>query len=332
MSNPSNPINKGTQEGQTTGTARVGAVTSGGVRPATGGGPSGQVVHDVRLTGRRWWQEVGWRHIVGLLALAYALIPIVYILSASFNPIGSVSSTSVIPSDFSLVNYQSLFDNPSRPFPRWFANTLLVASVVVVGQVFCSSLAAYAFSRFRFQGRRGGLLTLLLIQMFPQFLATVALFQLFTTVGEVMPAIGLDTLLGYILLLMGGALGQVWLIKGFFDSVPKELDEAAKIDGAGHAQVYFKIILPLVRPIIAVTSLLALVGVMGEFLLASIFLRATPNKTLAVGLYGVLDADRSNNLGWFAAAAVLTAIPVVLLFQYLQKYIVGGITAGAVKG
>lgn len=284
------------------------------------------------LHGARWWRELGWRHIVGVIAIVYALIPILYIISASFNPLGSVSSTSVIPTTFSTVNYEELFTNPSRPFPRWFANTLLVAVVVVAGQVFCSALAAYAFSRFRFRGRRGGLLTLLLIQMFPQFLAAVALFQLFTALGEVVPAIGLDTLLGYILVLMGGALGQVWLIKGFFDSVPKELDEAAKIDGAGHAQVYFKIILPLVRPILAITGLLALVGVIGEFILASIFLRATPIKTLATGLYGVLDADRSNNLGWFAAAAVLTAIPVVLLFQYLQKYIVGGITAGAVKG
>ncbi|NTW41373.1 MAG: sugar ABC transporter permease [Cellulomonadaceae bacterium] len=289
-------------------------------------------INEVKLRGARWWREIGWRHIVGLIAIVYALIPILYIVSASFNPLGSVASTSVIPTQFSLVNYENLFNNPSRPFAQWFANTMIIAVIVVFSQVFMSALAAYAFSRFRFKGRRGGLLTLLLIQMFPQFLATVALFQMFTAIGDVMPAIGLDTLAAYILVLMGGALGQVWLIKGFFDSVPKELDEAAKIDGAGHAQVYFKIILPLVRPILAVTGLLAFVGVIGEFLLASIFLRATPIKTLAVGMYTVIDADRSGNLGWFAAAAVLTSIPVVLLFQYLQKYIVGGITAGAVKG
>jgi arabinogalactan oligomer/maltooligosaccharide transport system permease protein len=292
----------------------------------------GQQLRGDSLKGGRWWSQVGWRHVVGALAIVYALIPVLYIISASLNPLGSVSSTSVIPTTVSTVNYEALFNNPSRPFPRWFANTLIVAVVVVGAQIFASALAAYAFSRFRFKGRRGGLMTLLLIQMFPQFLAAVALFTMFTEIGEVVPAAGLDTLLGYILVLMGGALGNVWLIKGFFDSVPMELDEAAKIDGAGHAQVYFKIILPLVRPILAVTGLLAFVGVIGEFLLASIFLRATPVKTLATGLFGVLDADRSNNLGWFAAAAVLTAIPVVALFQYLQKYIVGGITAGAVKG
>lgn len=296
-----------------------------------GGGPVQELRGD-ELSGARWWSEVGWRHIVGVVAIVYAVIPILYIVSASLNPLGSVASTSIIPSTFSTVNYEALFGDPNRPFARWFLNTLIVAVVVVLGQVFFSALAAYAFSRFRFKGRRGGLLTLLLIQMFPQFLAAVALFQLFTQVGEVIPGIGLDTLAGYTLLLLGGALGQVWLIKGFFDSVPKELDEAATIDGCGHAQVYFKIILPLVRPILAVTGLLSFVGVIGEYIMASIFLRETTVKTLAVGMYGIIEGDRSNNLGVFAAAAVLTAVPVILLFQYLQRFIVGGITAGAVKG
>jgi arabinogalactan oligomer/maltooligosaccharide transport system permease protein len=276
---------------------------------------------------------VGWRHVVGIVAIVYAVIPILYIASASLNPVGSVSSTSIIPRAVSGVNYAEIFSgDPNRPFVRWFLNTLVVALVVVLVSLFCSALAAYAFSRFRFTGRRGGLLTLLLIQMFPQFLAAAALFTLFTSLGEVIPAIGLDTLAGYTLVLLGGALGQVWLIKGFFDSIPRELDEAAVIDGATHTQVYFKIILPLVRPVLAVTGLLAFVSVLGEFILASIFLRDTQVKTLAVGLYGLLDSDRSNNLGVFAAAAVITAVPVILLFQYLQKYIVGGITSGAVKG
>lgn len=297
-----------------------------------GGGGTPPAIGQPKLSGARWWREVGWRHVVGVVAIVYAVIPVLYVVSASLNPIGSVSSTGLIPTEVSLVHFQELFSTPSRPFARWYLNSMLVAVVVVVGQVFFSALAAYAFSRFRFRGRRGGLLALLLIQMFPQFLAVVALFQLFSAVGEVIPALGVDTLSGYVLVLLGGALGHVWLIKGFFDSVPKELDEAAKIDGAGHAQVFFQIILPLVRPILAVTALLSFVGVIGEFLLASIFLRETAVKTLAVGMYTVLDADRSNNLGWFAAAAVLVSVPVVLLFQYLQKYIVGGMTAGAVKG
>lgn len=299
--------------------------------PALADGPRA-LAPQVKLKGARWWREVGWRHAVGLVAVVFAVFPILYIVSAALNPIGSITSTSLIPTQVSLVNFESILTDPNRPFLRWFANTLILCVVVPLGQVFCSALAAYAFSRFRFTGRRPGLLTLLLIQLFPQFLAAVALFTMFTEIGEVVPALGLNTLLGYALVLMGGALGQVWLIKGFFDAIPRELDEAAIMDGAGHATIYFRIILPLVRPILAVTGLLAFIGIISEFLLASIFLTGNDSKTLAIGLYGIIDADRSNNLGVFAAGALLAAIPVILLFQYLQRYIVGGLTAGAVKG
>ena len=279
----------------------------------------------------RWWREIGWRHCVGVGAVLFAIVPVAYVVSAAFNPLGTVASTGVIPRHLSLVNFRSLFDDPSRPFARWLVNTLVVCVVVTFAQVFCSALAAYAFSRLRFRGRRGGQLTLLLIQMFPQFLAIIALYSMFTTLGEVVPKLGLNTLLGYCLVLMGGSLGQVWLIKGFFDTIPRQLDEAARMDGAGHATIFFRIILPLARPVLAVTGLLAFVSVIGEFLMASIFLTDTQVKTLAVGLYGIIAADRSNNLGVFAAGALLTALPVVLLFQYLQRYIVGGLTAGSVK-
>jgi arabinogalactan oligomer/maltooligosaccharide transport system permease protein len=284
-----------------------------------------------KLSTGRWWREVGWRHIGGGVAIVFAVVPVLYIVSAAVNPLGTVVSTDVIPTSFSLVHFRSLFEDPARPFLRWLLNTLIVCAVVTAGQVFCSALAAYAFSRFRFRGRRGGLLSLLLVQMFPQFLAVVALFSIFTEIGEVVPGLGLNTILGYSLVLMGGALSHVWLLKGFFDTIPRQLDEAAVMDGAGHATVYFRIILPLARPILAVTALLAFVGVIGEFLVASIFLTDTQVKTLSVGLYGIIAADRSNNLGVFAAGALMTALPVVLLFQFLQRYIVGGLTAGSVK-
>lgn len=312
--------------------AGVAAATARPVLAAPGGGRPHEPVPEVRIRGARWWREIGWRHVVGLVAVVWALFPILYIVSAAFNPLGSVVATGIIPSQISLTNFDKLLSDPSRPFARWMANTLLVCVVVTFVQLACSTAAAYAFSRFRFRGRRGGLLALLLIQMFPQFLAAVAIFSMFTTIGEVVPSVGLNTLLGYMLVLFGGALGQVWLIKGFFDSVPKDLDEAARMDGAGHATIFFKIILPLVRPILAVTGLLVFIAVINEFLLASIFLRDTDVKTVAVGLYGIIDADRSNNLGVFAAGALLTALPVVLLFQFLQRFIVGGITAGSVKG
>ena len=281
--------------------------------------------------GKRWWREVGWRHVVGLVGVVFAGFPVLYIISAAFNPLGSVATTEIIPTTFSLVNFETLLGGSKGPFGIWYLNTIVLCTVVSVAQVLLSTLAAYAFSRFRFYGRRGGLLALLLVQMFPQFLAVVALFLMIAKFGEVVPAIGLNTLAGYALVLMGGALGQVWLIKGFFDSIPHELDEAARIDGAGHFRTFTSIILPLIRPVLAVTGLLVFVSVIGEYILASIFLTDNSVKTLAVGMFGIIAGDRSNNLGVFAAGSVMIALPVLLLFLYLQKFIVGGLTAGSVK-
>ena len=151
--------------------------------PNQGALRSAEGIAEVKLTGAKWWSQVGWRHVVGLLAIAFAVFPVLYIVSAAFNPAGTVVATGIIPSDFSLVHFQSLFNDSSRPFARWFGNTLLICTLVTFGQVFCSALGAYAFSRFRFRGRRGGLLALLLIQMFPQFLAVVALYLMFTQLG-----------------------------------------------------------------------------------------------------------------------------------------------------
>lgn len=285
-----------------------------------------------RMPFGRWLTEIGWRHIVGILAVVFAVFPILFIISASVNPLGTVSSTGLIPRDVSLEHYRTLLSGERAPFLRWYLNTIIVCVVVAVAQVFLSVLAAYAFSRFRFAGRRAGLLSLLLVMMFPAILSMIAVYSMISGLGQAVPILGLDSLPGYIIVLLGGSLGQVWLIKGFFDTVPKELDEAAIIDGCSHWQVFSRILLPALVPILATTLLLSLVGVMSEFLLGSIFLTSDKNKTLAVGLYGMLAGDRSNNLGVFAAGSVMIMVPVILLYQFLQRFIVGGSTEGAVKG
>jgi len=280
----------------------------------------------------RWLTQVGWRHAVGVLAVAFSLFPILFVLSAAVNPLGTLSSTELVPTrGVSLENFTGLFERTA--FARWFLNSLLLAGVASFASVFLSALAAYAFSRMRFAGRRIGLLALLLIQMFPQFLAIVAIFLIFSTVTELWPAIGFNTPWGLFLLYMGTALGvNTWLMKGFFDTVPRELDESATMDGASHAQVFFRIMLPLVAPILAVAGLLAFIGTINEFLMANVFLTDTNSKTLAVGMWGLVAGERNNNFGIFAAGTLLTAIPTVLVFQFLQRYIVSGLTAGAVKG
>lgn len=278
-----------------------------------------------------WLRQVGWRHAVGLVALFFALFPIVFVLSAALNPLGTLSSTSLIPSGAGTGNFRRLF--AETRFATWFGNTLLIGMTAAVSSMFMSACAAYAFSRYRFRGRRMGLLSLLLVQMFPQNLAVVALYLMFTSITDYYPRIGLNTSWALILLYLGAALSvNTWLMKGFFDSIPKELDESAKVDGATHSQIFFGIILPLVVPILAVTGLIGFITAVNEFILANVFLTDAGSKTLAVGLYGLVAGERNNNFGIFCAGSLLTAIPTVALFQFLQRYIVGGLTAGAVKG
>ena len=279
----------------------------------------------------RWLTRVGWRHAVGLLAVAFSVFPILFVISAALNPLGTLSSTSLIPTGATLRNATNLFDRTE--FGHWYLNSIVISGVSAFAAVFLSLLAAYAFSRMRFAGRRVGLLALLLIQMFPQFLAIVTIFLLFSRIGDFWPAVGLNTSWGLILLYLGGALGvNTWLMKGFLDTVPKELNESATMDGASHAQAFFQIILPLVTPIVAVTGLLAFIGVINEFIMASVFLTQPASKTLAVGLYGLVSGERNNNFGLFCVGSLLTAIPTLLVFQLLQRYIVSGLTSGAVKG
>jgi arabinogalactan oligomer/maltooligosaccharide transport system permease protein len=271
------------------------------------------------------------RHAIAVLAVLFSLFPIVFVLSAALNPLGTLSSTSAVPTGASLTNVRDLFNG--TPFWHWYLNSTVIAVVSSAAAVFLSVLAAYAFSRMRFAGRRTGLLALLLIQMFPQFLAIVTIYLMFTTIGGYWPAFGFNAPWGLIILYLGGALGaNTWLMKGFLDTVPRELDESAVIDGASHVQIFFRIILPLVAPILAVVGLLVFIGTINEFLMASVFLKDPESKTLSVGLFGLIAGSRDANFGMFCAGSLLTAVPTVGVFLFLQRYIVSGLTAGAVKG
>jgi ABC-type spermidine/putrescine transport system permease subunit II len=186
------------------------------------------------------------RYLAIALALIFALFPIWFIVAAAINPAGNLNTTfSWIPNGISLANYGDLTD--ARPFWSWYKNTLIIAGFGSLFAVFIGVCAAYAFSRLRFAGRRPGLMTLLLIQMFPSLLTFVALLRTFAELGDVIPQIGTQHSAGLILAYLGGAMGgNVWLLKGYFDTVPKELDEAAKVDGASHARIFFTITLPLI--------------------------------------------------------------------------------------
>jgi arabinogalactan oligomer/maltooligosaccharide transport system permease protein len=259
------------------------------------------------------------------------LFPLLYILSASLNPSGTLTGSNELFRAFSLQNYVDLLTDPGRPFLRWWLNTILVASVTAVASVMLCALAAYAFSRLRFTGRRFGLGTLVITQMFPQFLGVVAIFLMLAAIGNAVPALGLNSLLGLIVVYLGGALGvNTYLMYGYFNTIPREIDEAAKLDGAGHARIFFTIILRLVGPILVIVGMLVFVATSGEFVIASVILSDSDMQTAAVGLYGMMSF-RNDNWGAFAAGAVLTALPVMVIFLYAQKYIVSGLFAGSGK-
>lgn len=282
----------------------------------------------------KWFRRVGWRHVVGLAALAFALFPVLFIISSSLNAAGTLNSSGLLPSEVSLINYRELLNGTEAPFLNWFFNTIYVAGGAAVLNTGLAAFASFAFSRMRFAGRRTGLLGLLLIQMFPTTLLFVALFVFVTDIGGVFPGLGLGSRTMLLIIYLGGALGvNAWLIKGYFDTIPRDLDESARIDGASHAQVFFRIILPLAAPILAVVALITFVFTLNEFLVASVVLGQgdSENFTLAVGMFRFIDGQ-GGEWGQFAAGSVMSGFPVVLLFLFLQKYIVSGLTAGSVKG
>ena len=280
----------------------------------------------------QWAKEVGWKHIIAWMMIIYAIFPILYIISTSLTDFGGIENAALFQ-QFHYQNYIDLFNDPSYPFAKWMMNTVIIAGSTAILSVFISACAAYAFSRLRFQGRRPGLLALILIQMFPAISGLVAIFGILSWLTDNVPAIGLGTKAGLILVYLGGSLGAgTYLMYGFFNTVPTEIDEAAKIDGATHTQIYFQIILRLVAPVLAVMALLSFIGTFSDYILASIVFSKTEQQTVAVGLGTLLNDPYSKNWAMFCAGALISATPIVALFMGLQRYIVSGLTGGAVKG
>ncbi|TDT29813.1 sugar ABC transporter permease [Naumannella halotolerans] len=279
-----------------------------------------------------WFTDTGWRHLVGLVAVAFALFPVVFVISSSLNPNGTLTGSNRLFSAIGIDSYARILGGSQTPFLTWFGNTMLIAALTAVLTVFLGALAAYAFSRMRFTGRRFGLIAIIVVQMFPQLLGVVAIFLLLSTIGDWFPEIGLNSRIGLILVYLGGALGaNTYLMYGFFNTLPPSLDEAARLDGASHVRIFFRIILPLVTPILAVVALLSFITTLNEYVVASVILIDSEKQTLAVGLTQLVSNPRYADWSAFSAGTVIAALPVVALFLYLQKYIVGGLASGAVK-
>lgn len=217
-------------------------------------------------------------------------------------------------------------------FLRWVRNSIFVAGISAIITTIVCSIAAYPFSRLRFWGRKYGIMTLLLIQMFPSAVYMIAIYSLLNLLGKFVPFLGLDTLTGLTFVYLGNIAYNMYIIKGFYDTIPDSLEESAMIDGATRFQTFYKIVIPLARPILAVVIILTFMGVFNEFIFARIILRDAKNYTYAIGLWTFSSGPYLTEWGLFTAAALLGMLPMTILFLSLQRYIVSGLTKGAVKG
>lgn len=266
-------------------------------------------------------------YLIVLVMFAIILYPVLWIVGASFNPGNSLMGTKIIPDNATLKHYTDLFDLQNSNYIYWYLNSLKISFSTMILSVIFVSFTAYAFSRYRFIGRKNGLMTFLILQMVPNFAALIAIYVLALITGL------LDTHFALILFYVGGQIPMnTWLMKGYFDSIPRELDESARMDGAGHFRIFWQIIMPLAKPIIAVVALFTFIAPFTDFIIARVILRSEEKYTLAVGLYELIAKQFGNEFTEFAAGAVLIAIPISILFLSFQKYFVSGLTSGGIKG
>ena len=270
---------------------------------------------------------------LGLLNLFFigiclmGLIPILYALTLSVSTGNTALSShmSILPQSISFENYRAIL--VEEPFLIWLKNSVILSVATMVVAMGSAVMAAYSFSRFHFKGRNAMLQMLLLLNAFPQILSMFALFRLFKTANL------LDHKLGLVLIYAGSmCIFSIWNMKGYFDTIPVEIEEAGKIDGAGPFSVLTKIVLPLARPAIIVTSVMVLIFVWNEYLFATTFMLNENSYTLAGGLYQLQASDYTRSWPLFSAASILVSLPIVIVFFCIQKYMVSGLTAGGVKG
>ncbi|WP_458110604.1 sugar ABC transporter permease [Bacillus sp. PK6-013] len=259
---------------------------------------------------------------------AVIIYPLLWTVGASFNPGNSLVSTSIIPTNPTLDHYRELFaGKESLQYGQWYINSLKISIFTMIGSIISVSFTAYAFSRFRFKGRKNALVLFMLLQMIPQFSALVALFVLAQMLGM------MNSHWLLILLYIGGLIPMnTYLMKGYMDSIPIDLDESAKIDGASNTRIFLQIIMPLSKPMIAVVAMNGFTGPLGDFVLSSTILRTPESYTLPIGLYNLVNEVMGASYTTFAAGAILISIPVAVIFIMLQKNFVSGLTAGGTKG
>lgn len=270
---------------------------------------------------------LGFLNLVFIIICIISLIPILYAVSLSISSSGGALSSNIsfIPEHPTLANYRDIL--VEEPFLLWLKNSVVLSIGTMVVAMGTALTAAYAFSRYRFRGRMAVLQMLLILNAFPQILSMFAIFRLFRNFHL------LNSYIGLIIVYAGSmCIFSIWNMKGYFDTIPIEIEEAAQIDGASGQQILTKIVLPLARPAIIVTAVMVLIFVWNEYLFATTFMMNESSYTLAGGLYQLQSNDYSRSWPLFSAAAILVSIPILIVFFCIQKYMVSGLTAGGVKG
>lgn len=258
------------------------------------------------------------------ITIIIVMFPVAWIVMSSFSAGDSFFLSSLFPKKFSAEHYLTLFRETD--FMIWVFNSLKFCFIVAVMQLILTSLAAYAFARLRFTGRKYGLMSLLVLQVFPNSMAVAGYYILIYKFGLV------DSGTALVFVLAGGSAYNIWLLKSYIDGLPVELDEAAMVDGANQFQVFYKIVMPLAVPQLAVIFLFSFIATYSEYVITSIFLQTPEKMTLALGLQSFISDQFAAHWTLFAAAAVLSSLPVMIVFMCLQRFIQNGLVAGGVKG
>lgn len=266
-------------------------------------------------------------HVFFVLLCFATLVPILYALSVSLNAENSLLSSDFrfIPKEFTLNNYKAVFTE--QPVMLWFKNSMILAVCTVLISLGAAIPAAYVFSRKRFAGRGPILEILLLLYSFPSVLSMFAIYKLLSPMGLVNSRIGLIFVYTGTMAVFG-----LWNMKGYFDTIPIEIEEAASIDGASNLQLVTKIVLPLAKPSILVTAVMILIYVWNEYLFAITFMTGADKYTLAAGLYSLQATEISGSWPVFAAASLVVSAPILIIFFAVQRHMTSGLTAGGVKG
>ncbi|RUS43843.1 sugar ABC transporter permease [Cohnella sp. AR92] len=263
---------------------------------------------------------------IELIVVALIVIyPLIWIFGSSLGSTKGLANASAIPAHATLDNYKKLFQNTD--FPLWYMNTLKVAAANMFFGVLLSTLGAYAFSRFKFKGKKASLLTILILQMFPAFLTAIAVYMLFLNFGL------LDSLTGLVIVGVAAQLPyNIWLLKGYLDNISTSFDEAALIDGASRTQIFFRIIVPLAVPMLTFVAVLQFAAPWMDFILPRLLISSEEKKTVAIGLFSMISDPTRNDFTLFAAGSVLVAVPIAILYIVLQRFLINGLTAGGDKG